>query len=329
MKPKISFIIPMYNAEKYIGTCIESIIAQNFVNEDYEIIVIDDGSKDNSKEVAQSFSCVRYYWKENGGQSTARNMGIELALGKYICFVDADDYLLSNTLLPVLRMAVNNSLDIACYGMKRIVAIKEQEEPNEPFVEQEILNGGDYIAKYEYNNGPWWYLIKTDFIRQNSLRFVEGKYGEDGMFTMQALLAANRVQSCNQVCYCYVEQPNSTTTNKGTNHLVKIMDDYLYVSIYMRGLAEEYKDRIPCAAYERLIYRSESYLFFLLARLLRFPHAKGLIDETVNRMKEAGAYPIRRPNPKYYRSIKYPIVTFIVNNIYLLKLCNWIISMRY
>ena len=320
---KLSFVIPMYNAEKYIGKCIESIIAQNGEGS-YEVIVVDDGSKDNGKDVALQYSCVKYFHKENGGQSTARNMGIEKACGDYICFVDADDFLIEKTLAPVLDMAERNNLDMACYGIGRPEQIKQADS----FTEYDIMNGGDYIAKNNYNNGPCWYLIKKEFICRNNLRFVEGRYGEDGMFTMKALLAAERVQGCNMVCYCYVEQPNSTTTNRNRNHLLKMMDDYLFVYGYMRDLAEANKDRVHVAAYERLKYRSETYLFFLLARLLRFPNAGSLIDEIISQMKKQSAYPIRRPEPLCYSGAKYPIVTFVVNHPWMLKLCNKIISLR-
>lgn len=290
----------------------------------YEVIVVDDGSKDNGKEIAQKYSCVKYIHKENGGQSTARNMGIEKACGDYICFVDADDYLIEDSLAPVLDMAERNNLDMACYGKGRPEEIK----PAEPFREYDIMNGGEYIAKNNYNNGPWWYLIKRDFILANDLRFVDGRYGEDGMFTMKALLTAERVQGCNRDCYCYVEQPNSTTTNKNRNHLLKMMEDYLFVYGYMRGLAEKNKDKVPAAAYERLKYRSETYLFFLLTRLLRFPNAGSLIDEIIGQMKEQGAYPIRRPEPPCYPGAKYSVVTFVVNHPLMLKLCNKIISLK-
>lgn len=314
----------MYNAEKYIGKCIESIIAQNADWSNYEVIVIDDGSKDRGKDIAQRYSCVKYFYKENGGQSTARNMGIEKACGDYICFVDADDYLIENSIGDVLEMAERNDLDMACYGLGRPDEVK----PTGLFLEYDIMSGAEYIAKNNYNNGPWWYLIKREFIRKNHLHFVEGRYGEDGMFTMTALLIAERVQGCNRSCYCYVLQPNSTTTNRNRNHMLKMMDDYLFVYGYMSNLAEEYYDKVPAAAYERLKYRAASYLFFLLVRLLRFPNAGTLIDETINQMKKQDAYPIRRPEPLCYPDWKYTVITFVVNHPWMLKLGNKIFSLK-
>lgn len=324
MKPKISFVIPMYNVAAYIETCIDSIIAQNLREDDYEIIAVDDGSKDGVRNIiSKKYPSVKYFHKENGGQSTARNMGIEKSSGEYICFVDADDFLIENSIGDVLDMVERNNTDMACYGCGRL----KEKKPTETFKEYDILSGAEYIAKNNYNNGPWWYLIKKEFICKNNLRFVEGRYGEDGMFTTEALLLAEKVQGCNRLCYCYVEQLNSTTTNRNRNHLLKVMDDYLFVFGYLRDLAEEYKGRIPVAAYERVRYRAESYLFFLLVRLLRFPNAGGLINEIVNQMKEQGSYPIRRPEPSCYQGLKYPAITYVVNHPWMLKACNKILSL--
>lgn len=103
-----SIIVPVYNAEKYIARCIESILVQSFKN--YELILVNDGSKDRTKEILNRYqdnpNCIVIY-QENSGVSVARNRGIELAKGKYICFVDADDYVADNyfeTLIPLLNM---------------------------------------------------------------------------------------------------------------------------------------------------------------------------------------------------------------------------------
>lgn len=318
---KLSYVIPMYNAEQYIGECIESIIAQN--HKDYEIIIVDDGSKDASKEIVQKYSCVKYFHKINGGPSTARNMGVEKASGDYICFVDADDYLIKNSIGDVLSMAEKNNLDMACYGVGC-----PRERGQIVFKEYGINNGAEYIAKNNYNNGPWWYLIKKEFICKNNLFFVDGRFGEDGMFTMKALLLAERVQGCNRSCYCYVPRPNSTTTNRNRNHLLKMIKDYLYVYEYMHDLAKKYENRIPDAAYERLNYRAESYLFFLLVRLLKFHNAGALIDETIGQLKKRSVYPIRRPEPLCYPSWKFSVGTYVVNHPWMLKMCNKLISLK-
>lgn len=103
-KPKVSIIVPVFNAEKYIRRCIDSILSQTFT--DFELLLIDDGSKDKSGEICEEYAGkdkrVRVFYKENGGVSSARNLGLDECLGEYISFIDADDYIEANTLSDAL-----------------------------------------------------------------------------------------------------------------------------------------------------------------------------------------------------------------------------------
>ena len=110
---RLSIIIPAYNAGKYLERCVSSCEEQSVPQDEFEIIVVNDGSKDNTLEVAESladkYSNLRIFSKENGGSSSARNMGLDHAKGDYITFVDSDDYLLPGKLAAVLSVAENNS----------------------------------------------------------------------------------------------------------------------------------------------------------------------------------------------------------------------------
>lgn len=137
MYPRISIIVPVYNKQKQISRCIESVKSQSYKN--WELILIDDGSTDNSAFIIQSYlsdSRISYFYKENGGVSSARNMGIKKASGEWIIFLDADDYFLSNALFTLLDFALSNGTLIAaanfyvehnakrygqCEGRKRVV----------------------------------------------------------------------------------------------------------------------------------------------------------------------------------------------------------------
>ena len=120
--PFISFIIPMYNAEKYIAACIESIQSQDLNMLGYEIVIVDDGSSDNGKNIVLNCcndSNIRYYWQENKGQSSARNKGLEISKGEYVYFVDADDVLIPHSLRPVLDQAKHYDLDMVSFNLIR------------------------------------------------------------------------------------------------------------------------------------------------------------------------------------------------------------------
>ncbi len=112
-KPDISIIIPVYNVQCYLRTCLSSVIGQKFIN--FEVLLIDDGSLDGSgkicDEYANMYDNIRVFHKENGGVSSARNVGLSAARGKWITFVDADDYLLPDALLVLYNIAINSDSD--------------------------------------------------------------------------------------------------------------------------------------------------------------------------------------------------------------------------
>ena len=114
----ISIIVPIYNVENYLEKCIESILNQTYKN--IEIILIDDGSKDNSKNICKKYvdydNRVKYYYKENGGLSSARNYGIEKSKGNYLMFIDSDDYIDSDMVEKLYDAIIKNNVDISCGG---------------------------------------------------------------------------------------------------------------------------------------------------------------------------------------------------------------------
>lgn len=318
----LSFIIPMYNAEHYIGTCIDSIIAQNIGKDNYEIVIIDDGSIDNGESIVKKYDCVKYFRQHNQGQSAARNKGIELSEGKYICFVDADDILIPNSIRFCLQTALKDDLEMVTYDLVRCNedSINNIDATVTNTIDT-ILTGYEYMEKYNFNNSPCWYLIKKTSLR--GIHFVEGHFGEDGMFTIELLMHIKRVAHINNQCYCYVKRDNSTTTKKDKTHLRKMIDDYLFVYHYIQKLIKQNESSLSSKAISRLTNRSESYIFFLLVRLLRSPEPS-LISPTVKKLKEEGLYPIKQPYP----GLVYTITSFVVNNFYLLRTGNWIINLK-
>ena len=327
-KPLLSFIIPMYNAEKYIGTCIQSILSQDLNMSEYEIVV-DDGSSDAGKDVLFNIKHdnIRYFWQENNGQSSARNKGLEMANGEYVHFVDADDVLIPHSICSILDCALHFDLDMVTFNLVE----KKYDEPlyDNPnsYLENvgkvsTIMSGTEYIEKYNFNNGPWWYIVKKQTLMQNKVRFVPGHYGEDGMFTMELLMHIGRIAHVNRFCYQYLLRPNSTTTNRNISHQKKMLLDYLFVYQYMQSLIGSNEGHLSEKAIERCNARSETYIFFLLARLLRYPNYNE-VKKYVKKLKELGQYPVKKP----YNGLKFSITTYIINNYCMLLMCNRLYNM--
>lgn len=159
----LSIIIPVYNVENYLTFCVDSIFKQGLDTSQFEVLLIDDGSKDNSYQVCldlqEKYPNIRLFRQENSGQSVARNRGIDEAKGVYIHFVDSDDYLLLGGIGKILKLAVERECDFVGFGTESVRDRKEQRCDENLNI---ILKGnGLYLlANCQYYNGPCWYLYK-------------------------------------------------------------------------------------------------------------------------------------------------------------------------
>lgn len=197
MKPPIiTIIVPVYNAEKYLHRCVDSILAQTFA--DFELLLIDDGSKDNSGAICDEYAAkdsrVRVFHKENGGVSSARNMGLDNAKGEWICFVDSDDYLYNKLFLTNLSgnredLIITSHIETS-YNKKEVVFILDGYKTN--LHKKEFT---DFISQYINSNiikTPWGKFYKKKIIKD--LRFdINIRCGEDLLFNLYYMI---NVKSC-------------------------------------------------------------------------------------------------------------------------------------
>jgi len=317
----ISFIIPMYNASRFIDACLSSIYDQDLCDDRFEVIVIDDGSTDDGKEIIHDhFPRVKYYYQNNRGLSASRNRGIELASGRYLCFIDADDQLVRKRIKLCIDTAISLNVDVLTYG---IVVCKESQVGKLDFQYNtkvsNVITGVEYLS-YNFNNGAWQYLIKRDFL--SDLRFIEGRFAEDGMFTMELFMKCHSMVRVEQPCYYYIQREGSITKSQDESHLRKMISDYLFAYNYLQDLISKNTAILTCDALLNCRERSESYLFFLLVRFMRCPFATGYIKSVITELKENKIYPINRLNPVNYPGLRFTISTIIVNKPTLLLTFN-------
>lgn len=205
----LSIVIPVFNGENSIEKCIISIEREKKYEKDAEIIVVDDGSNDNTykilEDLTQKYRNIRIFHKENGGVSSARNFGLSVARGQFILFVDADDTLAPNALSSIMKEVKNNKADYYIF-------------PPEKEVKKGIIQKQNYSVTgktvpvdeaYEYfyvdgNNGPWSKLFKLEIIRENNLHYHrELKIHEDVIFCMEYLEHCKDVRYCEDAIYTY------------------------------------------------------------------------------------------------------------------------------
>ena len=204
---RLSVVIPVYNAEKYIETCLNSIIPQ--LTEDDEIILINASSKDNSETICNKYvernNNIKLYNIENGGPSVSRNAGIKHATGKYIIFIDGDDYIEKNYIETMLKNVKEKQLVICSYKM---VKYENGEETIKRYSnKEEVLTSEDMIKVYEKElfSLVWNKIFEREIIVKNNILFNTKFYkGEDLLFNLEYMKYIERVKVIPDVLYNYI-----------------------------------------------------------------------------------------------------------------------------
>ena len=205
----VSIVVPVYNAEKYIDRCVQSLTEQTYP--EIEIILVDDGSPDASGKLCDVWSekdtRIKVIHKENGGASSARNAGIEVATGSYISFVDADDYV-ENTYIEVLMTdLVKNGSQLSAGSFYRIDFFEKVNCLNNKVVYELNSQGEEVACEINYNHilrVPWGKLFVLDIINKYGLRFDQAvHYGEDTIFVLQYLRHCTRISLITDLIYNY------------------------------------------------------------------------------------------------------------------------------
>ncbi len=209
MDKLISVIVPIYNVEKYLTKCIESIINQTYKN--LEIILVDDGSPDNCPiicdEYAKKDSRIKVIHKKNGGLSDARNYGMSLATGEYISFIDSDDYIDENMYEQMVTALIDNNADIVSCAINDVYNDKIETKN----IKQELYNTElaikDLLLEINLTQTVWNKLYKKEIIE--GITFEKYKINEDDFWTYQIIANSKRIITINKPFYYYIHRESS------------------------------------------------------------------------------------------------------------------------
>lgn len=257
---KLSIIVPVYNVSKYLAKCLDSLLAQDLKPEEYEIIVVNDGSTDNSSEMAEEYadkySNIVLINQENQGLSGARNTGIKVAQGKYIQFVDSDDYLEPNVLKTLVDKMDDDNLDILRFNYQNVNENYEVYEPykeHKPFVDyrDEVCDGLTFLTeRLGYACYAVQFIIKSDLLKKDGNLFKTGIYFEDTEWTPRILTQAQRVTSTDFMVYNYLLRSGSITNSVSIEKKRKVLDDKIAL---VQSLKEQMADKSDKRWYEGMI----------------------------------------------------------------------------
>ena len=281
-----SVIIPAYNAEKCIDNCLKSLDLDGCYAYNLEVLVIDDGSKDDTAQIvnkwSEEFPCVKLIQKENGGVSSARNLGLEKASGKYVFFADSDDQVNRAVLEEMIAVAEQNTVDmvIADYRQNNVLQSGEVDTKYVSCLIEEGLHGREYIEEvilkrvFNYEtvglSNLWNKLFKSETIKKSGLIFdVNRTYGEDLAFNVLFFKACRNIYSTKSVAYTY--------TLDGTQNYQKYRKGLAYSLIANFNLLKEINEKY--ASYEK---KTKNYTLFVVnnaERSLKYLALKACSDK--------------------------------------------------
>lgn len=208
----LSIIIPVFNVEKYVEKCVRSCETQDIPSSDYEVICVNDGSKDNSLQIIESLAAeydnIKIVSQQNGGLSAARNTGMFHAGGDYYMFVDSDDWIAENCLGKLVRKLKYERPDALAICAANMIGITPKRRKS--YLDETPISGKELLRSGVEQCAPFS-IWSAQFFKKHELRFVVGIYHEDAEFTPRAYYLAEKVSFCNDLIYFVYQNPTSIT----------------------------------------------------------------------------------------------------------------------
>ena len=246
----LSIIVPVYNVKPYLTKCVESLMDQDLPKEEYEVILVDDGSTDGGGELCDALAAresnVVVVHQVNQGLSCARNTGIRMARGKYLQFVDSDDFIAGNVLGALVRRAEGFELEVLKFGVRRIdegtspIAVPPAATMEPEKEEADIMDGPSFLIRHLwYTCYACQFLVLRSFLEGNGLFFKPGIRFEDTEWTPRLMQKASRVSAIDREVYYYVTRSGSITqgaTDQVITSLLSRIDD-------LKGQMEPLEDK--------------------------------------------------------------------------------------
>lgn len=271
---KISFIVPLYNSAHFLPKCLDSLLRQDIPYQDYEVILVDDGSPDQSKDVAiqyaGNYSNIVVLSQDNKGTSGARNTGLRYARGKYVYFVDPDDYILENSLGIILQKAEKESLDILRFGYTEVDEqyrpTKSCKHPEQPDYSSKVMDGCEFMAeRLGIACYVWTYIFRTSLLKDNHLFFNEGDYFDDTPWLPKVLMCAKRVDSIDFKRHFYLIRNDSLVRSNSNGSVEKKIKGQQFVVKELVRQRDECHDKNAKKWYGMMIRHSVLSLLSLVS----------------------------------------------------------------
>lgn len=302
---KLSVVIPLYNKEKFIERCLNSLLVQDLASDEYEIIIVDDGSTDSSGTIVQRYSDahgnIHFARQANAGPSAARNKAVQSAKGEYLYFLDADDLLAPNVLKTLVGLCEQNQLDILEFNTREMEEDAVMELPDTASIPPKglaiaAMDGKSYIAEHDFRNQAWHYFIRSAFLRDTGIHFLEYMRAyEDMIFMASVLLQAKRTAKVNMEAHRYVKVSDSIVRNRDAAKNMKFIQAMVKcveeLDVLIKGLGDPEPNLTPVI--RRLKGKQQAVVFALFVKAFKYRVLNRRdMDSILSKLRSLEAYPI-------------------------------------
>lgn len=301
-KITLSFVVPIYGVEKYLDKCVQSLLSQDYNN--FEIVLVDDESPDNCPEMcdeyASKYQNIQVVHRKNGGLSAARNSGVDVAKGKYICFVDSDDYWNENVLGLLMALIEKDDLDVLRFKWQYVNEEYKIVNPykSDPYMGHDFTNdvtdGVNFLDKRQGTACyACQYILNANILSQE--RFTEGILFEDTDWTPRMMLKARRVASTDTVVYNYLIRPGSITNALNFAKQKEVLENKMRIVVEMQRQANILKSKsLPNKWFDGMIAATVESIAGLISTLFWRER-----KEYVQRLKKMNIWPLKSKSSNF------------------------------
>lgn len=328
----LSIVIPVYNMEKYIERCLDSILNQKYIKtfmENIEVLLINDGSTDSSLKILSSYEkkygFVKVFDKKNGGVSDARNFGIKKAKGDYIWFIDSDDWIALDSLHIIFSELNENDLDILEFDFAKVsIANGDILITNETYyskIQTKVVSGKMFLEEFGYLISVTSKVVKTALLLNNDIEFPLNRFSEESTPVLSLMLKSKRYKKINRVLYYYFSRENSRTTSKNITSMKKYNSDILINIREAIKMLEDVEDGFrKDKIYEMFSFSLSNIFLVIFKNKLDRQYLYSFIED----IKKLGIYPISKYS-YYNKGFKRNLFRLVCNNTALLRCISTVV----
>ena len=294
----LSIIIPIYNAELYLRRTLDSVMNQGLHDDEWELILVNDGSTDDSLSICKDYqsrypSLIKVISQKNSGVSSARNVGIKEASGKFIYFMDADDYLMPNGFRYLIDNFLDEEYDILTFSSTTIKDFEGEHLPKGSIKGEIIYDGyGCEFLKHNWQTFIWNQFYKLDYIQSNNFSFQKMTISEDVMFNLEVWSKNPKVRIVSSKIYRYINynSDGQVTKKRDYKHLRASINSQMHLFSYISGLNVSFKEKYGSDNMERLF---QSIMRSFMSRVLSSDLSRKEFKEIINNLTDLNLLPMK------------------------------------